>query len=48
MGARDPITTLSADTLLAELWREFMAPPPMLTVTQWAELHRILSGKDSA
>jgi hypothetical protein len=24
------------------------APPPVLTVTQWAERHRILSGKDSA
>lgn len=48
MGARDPIDMLSADTLLASLWREFMAPPPTLSVTQWAERYRILSGKDSA
>ena len=48
MGARQPVEMLSADALEAALWREFMAPPPLLTVTQWAERHRILSGKDSA
>lgn len=48
MGARDPVPLLCADALIGSLWREFMAPPPTLTVTQWAERHRILSGKDSA
>lgn len=48
MGGRDPITTLDADTLLASIWREYLAPPPTTTVTQWAELHRILSSKDSS
>jgi phage terminase large subunit GpA-like protein len=47
MGARD-LDLLDADHLLAALWAEFLAPPPRLTVTQWAERHRMLSGKDSA
>jgi phage terminase large subunit GpA-like protein len=48
MGARDLTVTADADALLASIWREYLCPPPRLTVTQWAELHRILSGKDSA
>lgn len=48
MGARDLQTDVDADQLLASVWREFLAPPPDLSVTQWAELHRVLSGKDSA
>ena len=49
MGARDHLPTLvDADALLTDLWREFLAPPPRLTVTEWAEKHRILSGKDSS
>jgi len=50
MGARDatPEDLAAAELLEAALWAEFMAPPPVLTVTQWAERHRILSGKDSA
>lgn len=40
--------THDAEQLLAELWREFVAPPPNLSVTDWAERHRILSGKDSS
>jgi len=47
MGARD-LLTADADALLASIWREFLAPPQRLTVTEWAERHRILSGKDSA
>jgi phage terminase large subunit GpA-like protein len=35
-------------TLVAELLREFMAPPPVLTVTEWAEQHRRLAGTESA
>lgn len=40
-----------ADTstaLVAELLREFMAPPPRLTVTEWAEKNRRLAGTESA
>jgi phage terminase large subunit GpA-like protein len=49
MGAADPLNLLAnADQLLADIWREFLSPPPRLTVTQWAEQNRVLSGKDSA
>jgi phage terminase large subunit GpA-like protein len=49
MGARDDSTALlDAEQLVADLWRQYLAPPPRLSVTQWAERHRILSGKDSA
>lgn len=47
MGARD-LPLCDATTLLASVWREYLAPPPKVTVTEWAEQHRILSGKDSA
>jgi phage terminase large subunit GpA-like protein len=40
--------TLDAETLVAEVLREFLAPPPLISVTEWAERHRILSGKDSS
>jgi phage terminase large subunit GpA-like protein len=46
VGARD--VTLDADALVAEVLREYLAPPPRLTVTEWAERHRMLSSKDSA
>lgn len=46
MGARD--TFVDATELIADVWREFMAPPPSMTVTEWAEARRVLSGKDSA
>lgn len=49
MGARDlPHQLLDADELIDAVWREFLRPAPILTVTEWAERHRILSGKDSA
>ena len=48
MGARDPFELADPEELVALSWREFMAPPPVLSVTEWAERHRILSGKDSA
>ncbi len=48
MGARDILVTADAEQLLDAIWREFLAPPQRLTVTEWAERHRILSGKDSA
>ena len=49
MGARDlPADETRAASLLATLLAEYMAPPPRLTVTEWAERHRILSAKDSA
>lgn len=50
MGARDLDDDLLADAaaLEAEVWRDFFLPPPELTVSEWAERHRILSGKDSA
>lgn len=48
MGARDDPALVNAEALMADLWREYLAPPPRLTVTEWAEQHRVLSGKDSA
>jgi phage terminase large subunit GpA-like protein len=42
------MTLCAAAPLLAEVIREFLAPPPLLTVSQWAEANRVLSGKDSA
>ena len=48
MGAREDFDLVDAELLVGDLWREFLSPPPLLTVTQWAERHRILSGKDSA
>jgi len=46
MGARDLL--VNADDLVADILRQYLAPPPILTVTEWAERHRILSGKDSS
>lgn len=48
MGARENFDLVDAELLVGDLWREFLSPPPRLTVTQWAERHRMLSGKDSA
>jgi phage terminase large subunit GpA-like protein len=50
MGMRDLDDELLADAnvIEAEIWREFFSPTAELTVTEWAERHRILSGKDSA
>lgn len=50
MGARDLDDELLADAnaIEAAIWREFFSPTEELTVTEWAELNRVLSGKDSA
>jgi phage terminase large subunit GpA-like protein len=49
MVARDATVGLACPaSLVRELIAEFMAPPPRLTVTEWAERNRVLSGKDSA
>lgn len=48
MGARDDFDLVDADALVAGVWREFLAPPPLTTVTEWAERCRVLSGKDSS
>ena len=49
MTARDlPADTARAAELLAALLADYLAPPPRLTVTQWAERSRMLSAKDSA
>lgn len=49
MGARDQLPPLQdASALLAEVLAEYLAPPPLGTVTQWAEQHRTLSSKDSS
>lgn len=45
-SAIDPTTDASA--LVRELMLQFLAPPPMLSVTEWAERHRSLSSKDSS
>jgi hypothetical protein len=46
MGARDPICeqVLDADLLVDAVFREFMAPPPLITVTEWAERYRTAAG----
>lgn len=51
MGARESITLADparADRLVAELFAEFMKPPAAITVSQWADGHRMLSGKASS
>jgi len=49
MGARDlPTDEARAAALLADLLATYLAPPPRLTVTEWAERNRVLSAKDSA
>jgi phage terminase large subunit GpA-like protein len=49
MSARDlPDDLAKAATLLGELLHTYFAPPPRLTVTQWAEANRSLSAKDSS
>lgn len=49
MGARDvDLELVDADALVAGVWREFLSPPPLTTVTDWAERCRVLSGKDSS
>lgn len=48
MGARDLDDVAEWSSVARGLRVEFLAPPPILSVTQWAEQHRILSGKDSA
>jgi phage terminase large subunit GpA-like protein len=50
MGSRDcsPEELAQADAILERVWGEFCAPPPNLTVTEWAEANRVLSAKDSA
>lgn len=49
MSARDlPDDEQRAVELLSGLIGEYLAPPPRLTVTEWAERSRVLSAKDSA
>ena len=49
MGGRDDwFDLVDADGLVDEVLLEFLAPPPTLGVTAWAERNRVLSGKDSA
>jgi phage terminase large subunit GpA-like protein len=49
MGAADMAAHLvDADRLVADVLREFLAPPPAFSVTEWAERYRVLSGKDSS
>ena len=46
MGARDlPADQLRAEAILAELMSEFLRPPADVTVSQWADGNRMLSGK---
>ena len=49
MGSRDlPDDYARAAALVASLFAEFMRPPANLTVSQWADKHRMLSGKASS
>jgi phage terminase large subunit GpA-like protein len=47
MGARD-LHLLDADALVRAVFAEYLAPPPLTTVTEWAERNRVLSAKDSS
>jgi len=47
MGARD-FDLLDASDLVRGVLAEFLAPPPLTTVTEWAERNRVLSAKDSS
>jgi len=49
MGARDlPDDFARAAALVDALFVEFMRPPANITVSQWADKHRMLSGKASS
>lgn len=47
MSAHSLVET-DAVALVAGVWREFAAPQPRMTVTEWAEERRVLSPKDSS
>ncbi len=42
------IEVLDADDLEYVAMREFLAPPPIISVSEWSERHRVLSAKDSS
>lgn len=49
MSARDlPTHEARAAELVGQLLTDYLAPPPRLTVTEWAESRRFLSAKDSS
>ena len=51
MGARESAALADparAERLVAELFEEFLRPPAAVTVSQWADTHRMLSGKASS
>ena len=49
MGARDlPDDFARAAALASELYVEFLRPPAAITVSEWADTHRMLSGKASS
>jgi len=51
MGARESAALADparAERLVAELFAEFLRPPAAVTVSQWADTHRMLSGKASS
>jgi phage terminase large subunit GpA-like protein len=43
-----PLVCGNAELLSSELWDEFARPPANLTVSQWADKNRMLSGKASS
>ena len=47
MGARESVA-IDVDDYLDQVWLEFFRSPPRITVTEWAELNRVLSPKDSS
>ncbi len=55
MGNSPPLSRISDDTLgfrgsdiLLQAWRDGLRPDPLLTVSEWADRHRVLSSRASA
>ncbi|CAA7615048.1 phage terminase large subunit family protein [Magnetospirillum sp. SS-4] len=55
MGNSPPSSRISGDTLgfrgseiLLQAWRDGLRPDPLLTVSEWADRHRVLSSRASA
>lgn len=46
--SRAGVTVSREEAIVNAAWRAGLAPEPMLTVSEWAEAHRVLTGRSSA